>query len=132
MRILFCGTPEFAAIVLDALLAGPHPVAGIVSQPSRPRGRGLETTEPAAVARARAAGIPVLQPVKLHAVETLDAIRSLGADLIITAAFGRILRPALLDLPPGDAGTCMRAFSRATAAPLRSALPFWPEISGPA
>lgn len=100
MRILFCGTPDFAATVLDALLDGPHPVVGVVSQPGRPAGRGLEVSDPPAAARARAAGLPVLQTARLHAPETLQYLHSLEPDLIVTAAFGRILRPALLSLPP--------------------------------
>ncbi len=98
MRILFCGTPDFAAVVLDALLEGPHLVVGVVSQPSRPQGRGLKTEDPPAVERARAAGIPVFQTQRLHAAETLDAFRALEPELIVTAAFGRILRPSLLEL----------------------------------
>ncbi len=100
MRVLFCGTPDFAARVLEALLAGPHPVVGVVSQPSRPQGRGLRTEDPSAVRLAREQGIPVFQTKKLHAPETLEAFRALQPELIVTAAFGRILRPALLELPP--------------------------------
>jgi methionyl-tRNA formyltransferase len=107
MRVLFFGTPDFAARVLEAVLPPPggnarvrHEVVALVSQPSRPQGRGLGVEDPAAVQVARAAGIPVLQPAKLHAPETLESFRTLAPDLCVTAAFGRILRPGLLELAP--------------------------------
>jgi methionyl-tRNA formyltransferase len=107
MRVLFFGTPDFTARVLEAVLPLPagearsrHQVVALVSQPSRPQGRGLRVEDPAAVQAARAAGIPVLQPAKLHAPETLAAFRDLAPDLCVTAAFGRLLRPSLLDLAP--------------------------------
>ena len=100
MRVLFCGTPDFAAEVLRILLTGRHPVVGLLSQPTRPQGRGLTLEDPPAVARARAAGLPIFQPARLHGPESLDQLRALEPDLIVTAAFGRILRPALLTLPP--------------------------------
>lgn len=103
MRLLFCGTPDFAAVILGAVAGGPHEVAGLVSRPAQPRGRGLALEDPPAVAVARAAGIPVFQEPKLHAPETLDRLRALGPDLIVTAAFGRILRRSLLDLAPRGA-----------------------------
>jgi methionyl-tRNA formyltransferase len=99
VRILFCGTPDFAALVLEALLSGLHQVVGVVSQPSRPQGRGLHLEDPPAVLRAREAGVPVIQTKRLHAPETLDGIRSLAPELIVTAAFGRILKEPLLALP---------------------------------
>lgn len=100
MRVLFFGTPQFAADVLEIVLGGSHPVVGLVSQPSRRAGRGLEVQDPPAVVTARQAGLPVLQPVKLHSVESLEEIRALRPDVILTAAFGRILKPKILDLPP--------------------------------
>ncbi|MBD3160562.1 MAG: methionyl-tRNA formyltransferase, partial [Candidatus Eisenbacteria bacterium] len=99
MRILFFGTPGFAVPALERLLEGPDTVAGVVSQPDRPSGRGLRT-EPTPVARrAREAGVPLLQPEKLRAAGTLEELRALRPDLIVTCAFGRILRPSLLELP---------------------------------
>lgn len=103
MRVLFCGTPDFAATILEGILDGPHPVVGLVSRPARPQGRGLAVEEPPAVLLARRRGLPVYQTQKLHAPETLAAFRELRPDLLVTAAFGRILRPALLDLAPRGA-----------------------------
>lgn len=99
MRIVFFGTPDFAVPSLEALIAGPDEPVAVVSQPDRPRGRGLHP-EPTPVARhARAAGLTILQPAKLHSAETLGVLRALAPDLIVTAAFGRILRPLLLEIP---------------------------------
>jgi methionyl-tRNA formyltransferase len=99
VRLLFLGTPDFAAGILDALLRSRHSVAAVVTQPSRPRGRGLKVEPPAAARRAREAGIPLLQPERLHAPEVLECLRAYEPELVITAAFGRILRPSLLTLP---------------------------------
>jgi len=100
MRILFGGTPEFAATILASVLGGPHPVVGLISRAARPQGRGLQVEDPPAVKLAREAGVPVFQTGKLHAPETLAAFRDLRPDLLVTAAFGRILRPPLLELAP--------------------------------
>ena len=100
MRVLFLGTPEFAAIVLSRVLASRHQVAGLVCQPSRPSGRGLSIEDPPAARVAKEAGLAVFQPQKLLVPETLDALRAFEADLFVTAAYGRILKRAWLDLPP--------------------------------
>ncbi len=99
MRLLFLGTPEFAAPSLRALLASRHEVVGVVAQPSRPSGRGLTITDPPTIALARERGVATFQPTKLHSAETLESFRTLRPDLIVTAAFGRLLRPSLLTLP---------------------------------
>jgi methionyl-tRNA formyltransferase len=94
------GTPAFACPSLERLLAGPNPVVGVVCQPDRPRGRGLRLTAPAVKAVAQAHGIPVLQPAKVRTPEFLEALRGLAPDLIVVAAYGRILPRTVLDLPP--------------------------------
>lgn len=99
MRVLFFGTPQFAADLLEILLGGSHEVIGLVSRPDQRSGRGLGLREPPAVVAARRAGLPVLQPLRLHSADTLEEVRGLRPDVVITAAFGRILKPALLDLP---------------------------------
>jgi methionyl-tRNA formyltransferase len=99
VRILFLGTPAFAVPSLEALLRGPDEVVGVVSQPDRPKGRGLTPESPPVVQCARAAGLPIYQPAKLHSAESLAALRALMPDLAVTAAFGRFLRRSLLDLP---------------------------------
>jgi len=76
---------------------------GVLAQPSRPRGRGLKVDDPPAVRRACEAGLPVFQPARPHATEALASLRALEPDLTVTAAFGRILRPSLLQLAPRGA-----------------------------
>ena len=99
MRILFLGTPEFAVPSLESLLEGPDPVVGVVSQPDRPRGRGLKP-EPAPVScLARKAGLPLFQPDRLNDSGFLSSVKDLGVDLGVTCAFGRLLRSAMLSLP---------------------------------
>jgi methionyl-tRNA formyltransferase len=99
LRVVFFGTPEFAVPSLRALIDSPHPVAAVVSQPDRPRGRGhhLEPTPAKTVALAH--GIPVLQPEKIRNVEFLDAIRALEPDLGVVAAYGKLLPESLLQIP---------------------------------
>jgi methionyl-tRNA formyltransferase len=96
---VFFGTPEFAVPTLDALLASRHPVAGVVTQPDRPRGRGQKVTDAPVKARARAAALPILQPDRLKAPEFLEALTTLGADVGVVAAYGRILTEAVLAAP---------------------------------
>lgn len=101
-RIVFMGTPEFSVPVLNAL-ADQHTVAGVVTQPDRPAGRGgakARPLPPPAKEAALARGIPVLQPPSLRAPDAVEAIAAWQPDVIVVAAFGQILRPALLALPP--------------------------------
>jgi methionyl-tRNA formyltransferase len=100
LRVVFFGTPEFAVPTLDALLASGHHVAGVVTQPDRPRGRGQKVHDAPVKARALAAGLPVLQPTSLKTDETLAALRALAADIGVVAAYGKILTDAVLAIPP--------------------------------
>jgi len=93
------GTPAFAQPVLEALLARPDPIVGVVCQPDRPRGRGLDVTSPAVARVARAHHLPVLQPTKIRDPAFVDALRALAPDLAVVAAFGRILPREILELP---------------------------------
>jgi methionyl-tRNA formyltransferase len=100
LRVLFFGTPEFAVPSLDALLDSPDAtVVGVVTQPDRPRGRGQHVSASPVKARAEAAGLPVLQPARLAAADVLEAMRAVGADLGVVAAYGRLLPEAVLALP---------------------------------
>lgn len=99
-RIVFMGTPAFACPSLAALLAGPDPVVAVVCQPDRPRGRGLALGAPAVKTLAASHGLPVLQPAKVRTPELLAELGALAPDLIVVAAYGRILPRAVLDLPP--------------------------------
>ena len=99
-RLVFFGTPEFAVPSLRALLAGSDPVVGVVCQPDKPAGRGRHLATPPVKQVALEAQVPVLQPEKLRPPEFLEALRQWAPDLIVVAAYGRILPKAVLDLPP--------------------------------
>ena len=97
-RIVFMGTPEFAVVTLRALVRA-HTVAGVVTQPDRPAGRGRRL-EPSPVKQfATQAGLPVIQPRRLREPEAMAQLLDWAPELIVVAAFGQILRPAVLDLP---------------------------------
>jgi len=98
-RIVFMGTPEFSVITLRAL-AEAHTVVGVVTQPDRPAGRGRQL-EPSPVKQfAMQTGLPVIQPQRLREPEAMAQLAAWAPELIVVAAFGQILRPAVLDLPP--------------------------------
>ena len=99
LRIVFFGTPAFAVPTLDALFASAHAVVGVVTQPDRPRGRGHHVAEAPIKRRARGAGVPVLQPLRLKDPSFTDALRALHADLGVVAAYGRILTDEVLAIP---------------------------------
>jgi methionyl-tRNA formyltransferase len=99
MRIVFFGTPAFAVPSLRNLIASGHQIAGVVTQPDRSRGRGHRVTPSPIKSLAESHGLPVLQPERLREAAVADAIRGLAPDLGVVAAYGRILPPALLDVP---------------------------------
>jgi len=98
-RIVFMGTPSFSAWILEGLLDAGWRVAAAVSQPDRPRGRGRMVTPSPVKELAAARGIPVLQPGTMRDPAFAGALRALGAELILTAAFGGILSREVLALP---------------------------------
>jgi methionyl-tRNA formyltransferase len=99
MRIIFMGTPEFALPCLEGLFqSGQAPIA-VVTQPDRPSGRGQILSPPPIKVRAQKAGLPVLQPGKMKDPSFLEELRRLKPDVIVTAAFGRILPPEVLKIP---------------------------------
>ena len=100
MRVVYFGTPQFAAPSLAALLASQHTVVGVVTQPDRARGRGQHVTFGPVKQLALEHGVPVLQPERLKAEDSLAAIAALNAEIGVVAAYGKLLPQALLDLPP--------------------------------
>lgn len=100
MRIVFMGTPEFAVPSLEALLKSDDQVVGLVTQPDRPKGRGQQLTPSPVKLIAQHERIPILQPVKMKALEFLESLAAWKPDLIAVTAFGRILHPGILSLPP--------------------------------
>ena len=98
MRLIFAGTPEFAAGVLAALLGAGHDVALVLTQPDRPAGRGLKRLPSAVKALALERGLEVYQPASLKEVETRERLRAVDADAMVIAAYGLILPEAVLSL----------------------------------
>ncbi|MDR7270037.1 methionyl-tRNA formyltransferase [Pelomonas saccharophila] len=107
MRVVFAGTPEFAAIALDAILAAGFTVPLVLTQPDRPAGRGMKLQASAVKQRAVAAGIPVAQPQGLKldgkyaadAAAAREALLAADADVMVVAAYGLILPQWVLDTP---------------------------------
>lgn len=93
------GSPEFALPTLRRLIASEHNVVAVVCQPDRPAGRGRALRPPPAKELALASGLTVLQPERVNARESLDALSALVPDAIVIAAFGQILKQPLLDIP---------------------------------
>ena len=101
MRIVFFGTPGFAVASLHALLHNRFTVAGVVTQPDKPQGRSRsELIPPPVKVAALAAGIPVLQPVRPVGDVFAASLRRLEPDLGVVVAYGHILRPDVLSVPP--------------------------------
>ena len=104
LRCVFMGTPDFAAIILDRLLAAPHvTVPAVYTQPDRPAGRGKKTTPPPVKRLALEHGLPVFQPVHFRADPAGDAavagLAALAPDVLVVAAYGLILPQRVLDIP---------------------------------
>jgi len=100
MKVVFFGTPRFAVPSLERLLTGPHTVAGVVTQPDRPRGRGHLPADGPVKRVALRHQLPILQPERLKDEAFLAAFRALDADIGVVAAYGKILPEALLAIPP--------------------------------
>lgn len=101
MRLVFMGTPDFAVPSLEALVQAGHQVCGVFSQPDKPVGRHQGRLKPTPVKEcALAHGIPVFQPAKLRDGTALAQIKELAPELIVVAAYGRILPDDILALPP--------------------------------
>ncbi|WP_431029428.1 methionyl-tRNA formyltransferase [Lysinibacillus sp. LZ02] len=98
-KVVFMGTPAFSAPILRMLHEEGYHILAVVTQPDRPVGRKKILTPPPVKEEAVRLGLPVIQPEKLRGSEELQQIIGLGADLIITAAFGQILPKELLDAP---------------------------------
>ena len=99
MKILFMGTPLFAVPSLEALVAAGHQVVGVFSQPDKPKNRGRKLQPTPVKVCAQVHDIPVFQPTRLRDGAALETIRQLEPDLIVVAAYGRILPQEILDYP---------------------------------
>lgn len=99
MRLIFAGTPEFAAQALQAIIAAGHDVALVLTQPDRPAGRGM-ALQPSAVKKvALENGIEVFQPQTLKDAEAQAKVAAVGAEVMVVAAYGLILPQVVLDMP---------------------------------
>lgn len=103
MNVLFAGTPEFAARSLEAILRSRHSVAGVVTQPDRPAGRGFALAPSPVKKLASARGIQVTQPESLRDARAQAELKHFQADVMVVAAYGLILPRPVLELPPRGA-----------------------------
>lgn len=101
MRVVFMGTPDFSVPCLEILINNGYEVVGVVTQPDKPVGRKQSELQASPVKKcAMENGVPViLQPQKVRTQEFTDAVAELAPDLIVTAAYGRIITKAVLDIP---------------------------------
>jgi methionyl-tRNA formyltransferase len=99
VRVIFAGTPPFAAAALDALAAARHDIVLVLTQPDRPAGRGMKLTPSAVKQAALMRGLPIFQPTSLKTPEAQAELAAANADVMVVAAYGLILPQAVLDLP---------------------------------
>ena len=98
MRIVYMGTPEFAAVSLDAIVKE-HAVVAVITQPDKPQGRNRKLVPTPVKVKAQAYDIPVYQPVKIREEESVQMIRDYNPDVIVVAAYGQILPESILNIP---------------------------------
>ncbi len=99
MRIVFMGTPEFAVPSLKRLVADGHEIAAVYTNPDKPKNRGMKMTPSPVKVAALEAGIPVIQPRSLREEGVLEELTALAPELIVVAAYGKLLPKAVLELP---------------------------------
>ncbi len=99
LRIIFAGTPDFAASALLALIKSDHEIVAVYTQPDRPAGRGRKLRASPVKELALEHDIPVLQPENLKQLETQNTLRDFNADVMVVAAYGLILPQTVLDMP---------------------------------
>jgi methionyl-tRNA formyltransferase len=101
VKLVFCGTPQFAVPALEALHNAGHEIALAVTQPERPKGRGMELSVSAVKQKALALSVPITQPERIKSnIEFRAQLESIAPDAIIVVAYGRIIPPWMLTLPP--------------------------------
>jgi methionyl-tRNA formyltransferase len=99
MRIVFMGSPAFAAVSLEELSGAGHTIAGVFTQPDRPAGRGRQLQQGAVKRLAQTLGLKVFQPESLRGAD--ETLRLLLPEAVVVVAYGQILPPEILSLPPG-------------------------------
>lgn len=99
MRIVFMGTPDFAVAALEALHEAGHDIVGVYTRMDTPKNRGMKMLPPPVKVKALEYGIPVYQPKNFRGEDTQQALRDMEPEVIVVAAYGRILPQAVLDIP---------------------------------
>ena len=99
MKIIFMGTPDFAAASLEALIASRHEIQAVVTQPDKPKGRKGELTPSPVKVIAKREGIKVYQPLKVRDEEFVDTLRAYNPDVMVVVAFGQIIPLSILKMP---------------------------------
>lgn len=99
MKIIFMGTPDFAAASLEALIASRHEIQAVVTQPDKPKGRKGELTPSPVKVVAEGKGIKVYQPLKVRDEEFVETLRAYNPDVIVVVAFGQIIPLSILKMP---------------------------------
>ena len=99
MKVIFMGTPDFAAASLEALIDSEHEILAVMTQPDKPKGRKGELTPPPVKTIAVEKGIKVYQPVKVREPEFVEIIRDYKPDVIVVIAFGQIIPESILEIP---------------------------------
>ncbi len=99
MKIIFAGTPPFAAAALNALHAAGHQIVLVLTQPDRPAGRGLKLRPSAVAEQAARLGLTLLKPASLRNEDVQAALRAAGPDALVVAAYGLMLPQPVLDIP---------------------------------
>lgn len=99
MRIVFMGTPDFASASLEALVNNGFEIAGVFTQPDKPRGRGMEVSFCDVKKAALQFDLPVYQPVSLRNQETVELIRQLAPDILVVVAYGKLIPDDILAIP---------------------------------
>ena len=99
MKVLFMGTPDFAKVCLQAIVEAGHEIVGVVTQPDKPKGRSDKLTPPPVKVYAEEQGLPVYQPVTLKDEAFKDELCELSPEIIIVAAYGKILPKYIIDYP---------------------------------
>ena len=99
MRVIFLGTPDFATGTLEEIVKAGHEVAGVVTQPDKPKGRGKSMMPTPVKETALKYNLPVYQPKKVREPEFVELLRSLKPDVMVVAAFGQIITKEILEMP---------------------------------
>jgi methionyl-tRNA formyltransferase len=99
MKLIFAGTPEFAAVALDVLVESGHEIVLVLTQPDRPAGRGQHLSPSVVKMRACRNNLPLAQPASLKQPDIQETLRATGAEVMVVVAYGLILPAAVLNIP---------------------------------